>query len=507
MRSQLEDAALRRAQVKTWRLASTKLILTADYELPVEGPIVTFVDCGGADRVLTLGGYQKDAVLFIGNSGASNSFTLKDPAAVTLHSGIDAGEGIWAFCTGDDWIAVRGGALIQGLENVVDDTTPQLGGDLDLNGFGILGLENVDNTADVDKPISTATQTALDGKQTLNANLTAIAGQTWAADRFTYYSGAATAQLGTITSFGRSVVAVADEAAFKALVNLEIGTDVQAQNANLAALAGQTWAADRFTYYTAAATAALGTITAFALTILDDADATAARSTLGLVIGTNVQAQNANLAAIAGQTWAADQFTYYSAAATAQLGTITTFGRSLIDDADATAARSTLGLVIGTDVQAYDADTAKLDTAQSWTAKQTFTITTKLQQALEKVTITADNPASGDNNFDVLTQAIQYYTTANDTNWTLNVRGDGSNSLDSIMATGESLTIALIVTNTGTAYYQSGFKIDGSSVTPQWLGAAAPTAGTINKRDTYTFTIIKTGSATFIVQASFASGN
>lgn len=147
------------------------------------------------------------------------------------------------------------------------------------------------------------------------------------------------------------------------------------------------------------------------------------------------------------------------------------------------------------------------DLANTFSAKQTFAATVKLQQALEKVIITADNPASGDNNFDVLTQAIQYYTVANDTNWGLNIRGDGSNSLDSIMATGEALTIALVVTNTGTAYYQNSFKIDGNAVTPQWLGSPAPTAGTVNKRDTYTFTIIKTASATFIVQASFAAGN
>lgn len=153
-----------------------------------------------------------------------------------------------------------------------------------------------------------------------------------------------------------------------------------------------------------------------------------------------------------------------------------------------------------------DAAAAHLAGTETFTGKKTFENFIKLQRALEKVTITADNPASGDNNFDVLTQSIQYYTTANDTNWTLNVRGDGSNSLDSIMATGEAITIALIVTNTGTPYYQNGFKIDGSSVTPQWLGSAAPSAGTANKRDTYTFTIIKTGSATFIVQASFAAG-
>jgi len=160
----------------------------------------------------------------------------------------------------------------------------------------------------------------------------------------------------------------------------------------------------------------------------------------------------------------------------------------------------------GAQILAY-ISAAILAAANTFSGKQTFTNFIKLQRALEKVTITADNPASGDNNYDVLTQSIQYYTTANDTNWGLNVRGDGSNSLDSLMATGEALTIALMVTNTGTPYYQNSFKIDGNAVTPQWLGAAAPSAGTANKRDTYRFTIIKTGSATFIVQASFASGN
>lgn len=168
---------------------------------------------------------------------------------------------------------------------------------------------------------------------------------------------------------------------------------------------------------------------------------------------------------------------------------------------DTTISRVSAGVI------AVESDTvAMLAAAQTFSAKQSFTNTVWLQRALEKVTIAA-GPPSSTTNYDAVTQSIVYYTSANTTNWTLNVRGDSGASLDSIMATGESKTVALIVTNTGTAYYSTALTIDGGAVTPQWLGAAAPAAGTISKRDTYTYTIIKTGSATFIVQASFAAGN
>ena len=103
---------------------------------------------------------------------------------------------------------------------------------------------------------------------------------------------------------------------------------------------------------------------------------------------------------------------------------------------------------------------------------------------------------------DVLTQAVWNFTTDASGNWTLNIRGDGSNSLDSIMDTGESLTIAHIVKQGGTAYYNSAVQVDGSSITPEWQGGAAPSAGNINSLDVYTYTIIKTGSATFTALAS-----
>jgi hypothetical protein len=75
--------------------------------------------------------------------------------------------------------------------------------------------------------------------------------------------------------------------------------------------------------------------------------------------------------------------------------TCTAAGRALIDDADAAAQRTTLGVVIGTDVQAYDADTAKTDVTQTFTAAQRGEITTLTDAA----TIAVDFADS--NNFSV----------------------------------------------------------------------------------------------------------
>jgi len=130
-------------------------------------------------------------------------------------------------------------------------------------------------------------------------------------------------------------------------------------------------------------------------------------------------------------------------------------------------------------------------------------VQTTLAAALEKVTISA-TAATGTINYDLATQSVLYYTSNATGNWTLNIRGNSSTTLNSMMATGQSMTLAFLATQGSTAYYNSAVTIDGSSVTPKWFGGSAPSAGNANGIDVYTYTIIKTGSAAFTALASLS---
>lgn len=124
-----------------------------------------------------------------------------------------------------------------------------------------------------------------------------------------------------------------------------------------------------------------------------------------------------------------------------------------------------------------------------------------LKSPEERLTVSATAAASTVN-FDALTQGVLYYTSNASGNWTLNVRGDGSNTLNSVLTTGDSITIVFLATQGATAYYSNAFTIDGTSVTPKYISGTAFSAGNASSIDSYVYTIIKTGSATFTVLAS-----
>ena len=154
------------------------------------------------------------------------------------------------------------------------------------------------------------------------------------------------------------------------------------------------------------------------------------------------------------------------------------------------------------------ATTADVSTAVSTYAPSLSATLTRpvLVSPLEPVTIAA-TAATGTVQVDVVTSGVKYFTSNASADWTFNFRGDGSTTLNSIMSTGQSLTVAFLVTNGSTAYKPTVFQVDGSAVTPKWSGGNAPASGGANGIDSYTFTIIKTASATFTVlgaQAKFA---
>ena len=124
-----------------------------------------------------------------------------------------------------------------------------------------------------------------------------------------------------------------------------------------------------------------------------------------------------------------------------------------------------------------------------------------LKSPEERLTVSA-TAATGTVNFDALTQGVLYYTSNATANWTLNVRGDGSTTLNDSLTTNDSITIVFLATQGSTAYYGSALTIDGNAVTPKYITGTAFSAGNASSIDSYVYTIIKTGSATFTVLAS-----
>jgi hypothetical protein len=152
-------------------------------------------------------------------------------------------------------------------------------------------------------------------------------------------------------------------------------------------------------------------------------------------------------------------------------------------------------------------DVASLNTAQTFTATKTFSgsssaLAMVLNDAAEVATVSA-TAATGTINYDITTQSVLYYTSNASANWTVNFRASSGTSLNTALATGQSMTVAFLVTQGSTAYFNNSIQVDGttSGVTVRWLGGA-PTAGNASGIDSYRYLIIKTGSATYTVLAS-----
>ncbi len=176
-------------------------------------------------------------------------------------------------------------------------------------------------------------------------------------------AGAGVVEEISLTAAGRALLDDADAAAQR--TTLGLGT-IATQDASTVAITGGTITGGTITGITDLAVADGGT---------GASDAGTARTNLGVAIGTDVQAYDAGLQSISGLTTSADQTVYTTASDTYATTSLTSFGRSLIDDADAATARTTLGLGTLATQSGTFSGTHSGTTSGTNTGDQTITLT------------------------------------------------------------------------------------------------------------------------------------
>lgn len=246
------------------------------------------------------------------------------PAALARDSEVTAAVAAEASAR-DSAIAAAIAAIVNGAPGILDT------------------LEEIADALGDDPSFAATMTTALAGKQALDAELTALAGLVSAADRLPYFTGIGAASLATFTSFARTLIDDVDAAAARTTLGLGTAALSATGDFDAAGAAAAAQAASQPLDSDLTAIAALST-TSFGRSLLALADAAALRTAGGLVIGTDVEAHDADLTAIAALVSAANKVPYATGAQAWALADLTAAGRALIDDADASAQRTTLGL-------------------------------------------------------------------------------------------------------------------------------------------------------------------
>ena len=127
----------------------------------------------------------------------------------------------------------------------------------------------------------------------------------------------------------------------------------------------------------------------------------------------------------------------------------------------------------------------------------TFSAPVYFNDALSEQVVIVANKLSAATNIDVEQGNVWYFSTNETTTATPNIRWNGSVALDDRLKVGETVNVSIISKPNGAGYYAAA-TVDGTGVTEEWIGGAAPSSANAGGYDILTHQLIKTGTDTWI---------
>lgn len=371
--------------------------------------------------------------------------------------------------------------------------------------------------------------------QPLDATLTSIATLGTAADKLIYSTGVDTWAETSLTAFARSILDDANEATFKATVNLEIGTDVQAYDATLASIAALGTAANKIAYTTGIDTWAETALTAAAITVLDDATVGDMVNTLGGATSTGtgglVRTTNAALVTPALGTPASGDLRNCSLAVapaiggtTPAAGAFTTLSASQAGDnllyVESTTASPWRGIAMGMTTDANEYASSKFEAVNGeyrhssgyggWGGFQTFYTGGAIRMYVDSIGLSVTGTISATSTIlsSGATNGVGYTTGAGGTVTQITSRTTGvtinkiNGAITLVSAVGSASWQSFTVTNSAVAAtdkvivsQKSGTDLNQIQVTNIAAGSFqisfATTGGTTTEQPVFGFSIIK----------------
>ena len=139
------------------------------------------------------------------------------------------------------------------------------------------------------------------------------------------------------------------------------------------------------------------------------------------------------------------------------------------------------------------------DTASSITiTRGLFDKPTFTNRIIEQATLNG-TAATGNVNIDMLDRGINYFTSNTTGNVTVNLRGNSTTTLNTMMANGDVASQTIMLTQGTTAYFVNNVQIDGVPRVVKWQNNTIPTVGNANSVDLYSLTVVKTDSNVYTI--------